>query len=40
MIRIIKVLAVFALIAGYAYLSNQDYQDQVLAEQVFKAYNK
>jgi hypothetical protein len=36
MTRIIKVLAVFALIAGYAYISNQDYNDQIMAEAAYK----
>lgn len=40
MTRIIKILAVFALIAGYAYVSDQDYQDEQLAEQVYKAYHQ
>ena len=33
MIRIFKVLAIMALIAGYAYISNQDYEDQQLVKQ-------
>ena len=33
MIRTLRVLFIFALIAGYAYISNQDYQDQQLASQ-------
>ena len=32
-----KALFIFALIAGYAYVSNQDYQDAMLAQQ---SYNK
>ena len=34
MIRIIKVLLVMASIAGYAYISNQDFEDQKKAEAV------
>ena len=33
MIRTLRVLFILALIAGYAYISNQDYQDQQLAKQ-------
>jgi len=34
MYRIIKVLAVLALIAGYAYVSNQDYEDAIAIESI------
>jgi len=34
MIRIIKVLLVMASIWGYAYISNQDFEDQQKAEAV------
>jgi hypothetical protein len=36
MIRTIQVLFVLALIAGYAYVSNQDYNDQIMAEAAYK----
>ena len=36
MIRTVKVLFVLALIAGYAYVSNQDYNDQIMAEAAYK----
>jgi hypothetical protein len=36
MIRILKVLLVMACIAGYAYVSNQDYNDQIMAEAAYK----
>jgi len=36
MIRILKVLLVMACIAGYAYVSNQDYNDQIMAETAYK----
>lgn len=36
MIRTLKVLFIFALIAGYAYVSNQDYQDQIMVEAISK----
>jgi hypothetical protein len=36
MIRILKVLLVMACIAGYAYVSNQTYNDQIMAEAAYK----
>ena len=36
MIRIIKVLLVMASIWGYAYVSNQDFEDQQKAEAAYK----
>ena len=36
MIRIFKVLLVMASIAGYAYVSNQDFEDQQKAEAAYK----
>jgi len=36
MYRILKVLLVMALIAGYAYVSNQDYEDQQMVEAINK----
>lgn len=40
MIRIIKVLLVMAAIAGYAYISNQDFEDEQLAQSMTEAYNQ
>ena len=40
MIRIIKVLLVMASIWGYAYVNNQDFEDQQLAKSVWKAYHE
>lgn len=40
MIRIIKVLLVMAAIAGYAYISNQEFENQQLAQSMTEAYNK
>jgi hypothetical protein len=35
MIRVAKVLLVLASIAGYAYISNQDYEDQTKANATY-----
>jgi hypothetical protein len=40
MIRIIKVLLVMAAIAGYAYISNQEFENQQLAQSMTEAYNQ
>lgn len=40
MIRLIKVLLVMAAIAGYAYISNQEFENQQLAQSMTEAYNQ
>ncbi len=40
MYRLIKVLLIMACIAGYAYVSNMDYEDELLAQQAWDAYNQ